>query len=348
MSSLPMSRQTMPSFFTRIFYDIGLFAYRILFGTMMTIMPLVKPPAKNSKPTLIKSYPSAPQLKNRVFYPPNHTSSSPPLPLFLSLHGGGFAFGDPMMDDGVSSKISTDWNVLVISLSYLKGPVYRYPKPTQQLVASILSILEDESLPFDRNRIALGGFSAGGGLSLSACQEPELKGRIHAVVTYYPVTDFTTSKVIKRDTRPYRHTGEVDSLLNIVPLALYAYVPEDQDLRAPGLSPLFAARKAMPEYVCTVGAEYDIFCNEAGAMMGRFAGKELVKVGETEGLNAQDREGFEAEDGKLKWVFVKGAPHGFTHGWGAAGIDPETLKKHADETFRAVGEWLFKGPFQKR
>jgi len=62
-----------------------------------------------------------------------------------------------------------------------------------------------------------------------------------------------------------------------------------------------------------VGAELDILCNEAGAMMGRLAGKKLVEVGGTERLGGQDRDGFEADGGRLKWVCVKGAGHGFTH-----------------------------------
>ena len=158
--------------------------------------------------------------------------------------------------------------------------------------------------------------------------------------------DFSTAAAAKKDTPPYRYEGEVDSLEKIVPLTLYGYVPAGQDLRAPGLSPGFAAREELPEWICAVGAELDILANEAGAMMGRLAGKELVKVGETEELGGQYRDGFEADGGRLKWVLVKGAGYDFTHGWGASKQDPEKMKNDSDEALRIVGEWLLNGPFK--
>ncbi|MCJ1404900.1 hypothetical protein MMC11_008126 [Xylographa trunciseda] len=342
----PLPQPTLP-LLTRSSYYVGLLLFRTFGRVFFALGSISKNSPPGTSPALIKSYPSTPHLKNRIFYPPNHTSPSAPIPLYLSIHGGGFAFGEPSMDDAVNAKVSAEWNVLVISLDYPKAPTARYPIPTQQLVATILSILADASLPFDRQRVAIGGYSAGGTLALSASMDPELKGKIHAVTPFYPVTDFTTGAAVKKDTRPYKHAGEVDDLLKIVPLALYGYVPVGQELRAPGLSPAFAAREELPEWVCAVGAELDILCNEAGLMMGRLAGKELVKVGETEGLGGQDKDGFEAEGGRLKWVFVKGAGHGFTHGWGAPSKeDAEKGKKDADEAYRLVGEWLFDGAFK--
>ena len=131
---------------------------------------------------------------------------------------------DPSLDDTVNAKLCSDWNVLIISLAYPKAPTVRYPVPTQQLVATILSIFADDSLPFDRPRVAIGGYSAGGQLALSSCLDPQLKGKIHAVKPFYPVTDFTISAAERKDTRPYGYKGEVDKLLKIVPLSIYSYV----------------------------------------------------------------------------------------------------------------------------
>ncbi|KAE8440744.1 hypothetical protein EG329_006623 [Mollisiaceae sp. DMI_Dod_QoI] len=343
-SPSPLPNPTLP-LLTRISYRASLLTFHALSRVFFTIRRIFKSPTPGTIPTLIKSYPSTPHLKNRIFYPPTYTSSSAPPPLYLSMHGGGFAFGEPALDDIVNAKVCSDWNVLVISLDYPKAPTVRYPVPTQQIIATILSVFDDKSLPFDRNRVAIGGYSAGGQLALSACLDAQLKGKIHAVTPFYPVTDATISAAIKKNTRPYRYEGEVDGLMKIIALSHYAYVPAGQDLRAPGLSPGFATREELPEWICTVGAELDVLCNEAGAMMGRLAGKKLVKVGETEGLGGQDRDGFEVDGGRLKWVFVKGAGHGFTHGWGASKSDVEKAKKVSDEVFKIVGEWLFNGPF---
>lgn len=346
LSSLsPLPYPTLP-LLTRISYHVILLGFRTLFRVFLAVRSILKSPIPGTLPTLIKSYPCNPRLNNRIFYPPTYTSSSAPLPLYLSLHGGAFTIGDPSLDDTVNAKVCSDWNVLVISLAYPKTPTVRYPVPTQQLVATILSILADDSLPFDSHRVAIGGYSAGGQLALSVCLDPQLKGKIHAVTPFYPVTDFTIGAAERKDTRPYRYKGEVDKLLKIVPLSIYGYVPAGQDLRAPSLSPGFAAREELPEWICTVGAELDILCNEAGAMMGRLAGKELVKVGEMEGLGGQDRDGFEADAGRLKWVFVKGIGHGFTHQLGTSKQGPTKTNKDSDEAFRIVGEWLLRGSFK--
>ncbi|MCJ1412748.1 hypothetical protein MMC19_006846 [Ptychographa xylographoides] len=336
MSTLsPLPHPALP-FYTRLSYYVCLIGIRTSVRVVFALGSMFKRLTPSKMPILVKSYPATPYLKNRIFCPPGYTSSSAPLPLYLSIHGGGFAFADPTLDDDVNAKVCADWNVLVISLDYPKTPTVRYPVPTQQLVATILSIFADEFLRFDRHRVAIGGYSAGGQLALSASLDPRLKGKIRAVAPFYPVTDFTTGAAVKKDTRPYRTEGEVDDLMKVMALSLYGYVTPGQDLRDPGLSPVFAARKDLPEWVCTVGAELDILCNEAGAMMGRLAGKELVKVGQTEGLGEPYRDGFEAEEGRLKWVLVKGATHGFTH----------EKKEDVDEIFRIVGEWLFNGPFK--
>ncbi|MCJ1320305.1 hypothetical protein MMC15_005643 [Xylographa vitiligo] len=344
-SHSPLPHPTLP-LYTRIYYYSVLVGVSIIFRVVSTLRSMFKSPAPGTMPTVIKSYPSAPHLKHRIFYPPTYTTSSAPLPLYLSMHGGAFAFGDPSMDDAVSAKVCSDWNVLVISLEYPKGPAFRYPVPTQQVVATILSIFADDSLPMDHHRVAIGGYSAGGTLALSASLDPRLKGKIHAVTPFYPPTDFTIDAAARKDTRPYRSEGEVDSLMRLIPLALHAYVPAGQDLRAPGVSPAFAPREELPEWICTVGAELDILATEAGAMMGRLAGKKLVKVGGTEGLDTTDRDGFEAEGGRLKWMLFKAAGHGFSHMWGESKDDSEKMKKDASEVFRIVGEWLFNGPFK--
>jgi acetyl esterase/lipase len=342
MSSLsPLPNPTLP-LPTRIYYYACLLSLRILFRVFFNLRSIFKAPAP---PTLVKSYPSTPQLRNRIFYPPTYTSSSDRLPLYLSIHGGGFVFGYTSMDDTVNTKVCSDWNVLVISLDYPKTPTVRYPVPIQQLVATILSIFADDSLPFDRDRVAIGGYSAGGELALSVCLDPQLKGKIHVVIPFYPVTDNTISATVRRDTRPYRYKGEMDGLVKFIPILQYGYIPAGQDLREPRLSPGFAAREDLPAWICTVGAELDILCNEAGAMMGRLAGKQLVKVGETVGLGGQDRDGFEADGGRLKWTLVKGARHGFTHQQAKSKQDKEKMTD-SDKVFKALGEWLLNGPFR--
>jgi acetyl esterase/lipase len=135
-----------------------------------------------------KNYPCRPHLQNRVFIPKNHKACEL-LPLYLDIHGGGFAVCDPQFDDESHTILSNRFNLLVISVNYSKSPAVAFPVPTQDVAAIAQAILEDTSLPIDRSRVAIGGFTAGGNLSLSAAQLPELQGKIKAVVPWYPVTD---------------------------------------------------------------------------------------------------------------------------------------------------------------
>jgi hypothetical protein len=127
LSSLsPLLYPTLP-LLTRISYHVILLCFRTFFRVFLALRSILESPIPGTLPTLIKSYPSTPRLKNRIFYPPTYTSSSAPLPLYLSLHGGAFALGDPSLGDTVNAKVCSDWNVHVISLAYPKTPTVRYP-----------------------------------------------------------------------------------------------------------------------------------------------------------------------------------------------------------------------------
>lgn len=202
------------------------------------------------------------------------------------------------------------------------------------------AIIQDEELPVDKSRVLLGGFSAGGNLNISAAQMPELKGKIRGLVSWYPVLDFTLSPKEKQSSRPYRHEKDTDDLKDWGPIWEWGYVKPGQDLRDPLLSVRFAGREKLPEWVCVVGAEYDMLANEGREMMFDLAGLDEVERGE--GVY-----GF--EKGSYKWKLVRGVRHGFTHDLkdnpGAEAVAMN--KKRTAEMIEDVGAWLFKGPFAK-
>jgi acetyl esterase/lipase len=74
------------------------------------------------------------------------------------------------------------FNLLVVSIEYDLAPLNRFPGPTNDVVAITQAVIQDESLPVDKSRVVLGGFSAGSNLSLSAAQMPGLKSKIKGVV----------------------------------------------------------------------------------------------------------------------------------------------------------------------
>lgn len=111
-----------------------------------------------------KTYPRHSHLKHRFIPPPEASDILPPL--FLDIHGGGFMIGNPWNDDEPNLCLSTALNCFVVSMNYSKAPSVQFPTPTNELVDTVLDILADTSLRFDRSRVVIGGYSAGGNLCL--------------------------------------------------------------------------------------------------------------------------------------------------------------------------------------
>lgn len=286
-------------------------------------------------------------------------SAAPP-PLYLDIHGGAWVTCDPSFDDKANTENALKWRCLIVSLDYSKAPEAFFPTPLNELVDLILAVLKDESLIFDRSRVAIGGYSAGANLALGAVQDLRLQGKIHACVPFYPICDWTQSAKTRASTRKYEKGSDVDLLMKIGPISTYffnyVYCQGGADLKDSRLSPAFAKREELPEWIFAMGAEYDMLSNETAAMMGRFAKRELRMVGglykgkvtdKTEGLLEQDRRGFEAEGGRLKWKMIDGIEHGWTHSLPLKTGYAEVLRQEKEqEAFKLAGDWLWGGPYK--
>jgi len=267
---------------------------------------------------------------------------------------------DPSFDDSVNRKNAENWMCNIVSLDYTKAPDAYFPTPVNQLVDLVLAVLNDKTLNYDPERVSIGGFSAGATLALGVVQDPRLQGRFRACLPFYPITDWSQSLKTRAGTRPYDRPSDTDLLLKAGPLTArffnYVYCQGGADLKEPRLSPFFARREDLPEWIFTMGAEYDILCNEAAAMMGKLAERPLRQVGgvykgketeTTEGLLESDKYGFEADGGRLKWKMYREVEHGWTHTLPLKTGYAEIIRMQtADDTFRDVGEWLWRGPYK--
>ncbi|TGO64745.1 hypothetical protein BOTNAR_0085g00210 [Botryotinia narcissicola] len=284
-----------------------------------------------SLPTFTKSYPIHSSLIHRIFVPPTHKSGDPPLPLYLNVHGGGFVFGVPAIDDEFCSYFSSKHNILVISLDYSKAPKAKFPQPINELTDVVTAILEDKSLPFDRSKVAIGGFSAGGCCSLAVPQALSLQGKIQGVCAFYPVCGFVTPQSVAIAARP--SYAPKDALEFLGPLFNYAYIPPGTDLCDPRLSVVYADRKTLPEKICLVGCELDMLWYDAEFMAERFVGKERV-----EGETVWEKDG-------VRWEKIMGVEHGFENCGGRLQRDEvkrEKLMSIARKMYDDAAEWLFR------
>ncbi|PLB33246.1 alpha/beta hydrolase fold protein [Aspergillus candidus] len=297
---------------------------------------LIHPPPPGTKPTLTKRYACRPALKAHIFYPRTYDPSKRQLlPLYLNIHGGGFALCNATIDDPFCSAWANRTGMLVVSLSYRKAPLHPFPIATYDIAEVAKSVLADDTLPIDPTRIAIGGFSAGGNLALSASQLPGLKGRVQAAVIYYPIVDFGHPPNEKLDSRPY--TGGPPDWLEKTSWWLdWGYVSVGQNRRDPLLSPKYAGRDDLPPWVYMIGAQWDMLRLEAQQMIHRLAGLE-GRVG------TQQEEDFET--GRYKWTLARECSHGFTHaspGRKKGGASARKREEIARGVYEEAYEWLGK------
>jgi acetyl esterase/lipase len=264
------------SLLTRIGLLLRVHLIKLLTTTLFFFLNLPGIRDETIQPTYIKKYPVHPSLQTRIYIPRSHKSGDPLMPLYLSIHGGGFALMSPKADDKFCSELANQNKVLVVNLEYYKSPASKFPIPSEGLRDLVEAVLGDESLPFDRKKVAIGGFSAGANLSLSISQYPSLQGKIGGVVAYYPPVNFSTPVEISMASRP-KHAPP-DILYANANMFNWAYIKGDQNLKDPLLSPAFAERGRLPRKVYVIGCEFDLLCRNSEIMA-----ENLAKVrGETE------------------------------------------------------------------
>lgn len=198
--------------YKRLAYSLAVTSLQAMVaGPAMTIRHVkqrILPPEEY--PTVIKTYECRPKLPVRIFFPKSYDRASPrplPLPLLLSIHGGGFVVGDPSDNDTWNSRFCETQSALVVALNYAKAPANPFPGPRLDLEAQIAAVFADPDLVphFDPARVGITGFSAGGSLTLTVSQVPAVREKVTAgIVPIYPVTDLSVAPALKAETRRYK------------------------------------------------------------------------------------------------------------------------------------------------
>ncbi len=116
-----------------------------------------------------------------------------PHPLLVFLHGGGFVIGDLETHDVTCRLLCKHAGCHVLAVDYRLAPEHPWPAPVEDAVAALRWALEEgaEQLGADRERVAVGGDSAGGNLATIACQVLAGEGgpTAFAQLLFYPTTD---------------------------------------------------------------------------------------------------------------------------------------------------------------
>ena len=124
-------------------------------------------------------------------YRPLDCLSTQQLPALLYMHGGGFA-GDMDSREFICLRIVRDCQCVLISVDYRLVPEYQFPAAPEDCYAALLWLAnQSHALGLDKERIAVGGHSAGACLATSvALMARDRKGpKVIFQLLIYPALD---------------------------------------------------------------------------------------------------------------------------------------------------------------
>ena len=105
-------------------------------------------------------------VNSRIYRPKGNDTQ---LPCLIYMHGGGWIIGDLDSHDGVCVDIALDGACQVIALDYCLSPENKFPKALHQCHEIFNEVfLNADGFNIDKNRLSIGGDSAGGNLALSS------------------------------------------------------------------------------------------------------------------------------------------------------------------------------------
>lgn len=104
-----------------------------------------------------------PDLAVRVFRSPRASGT---IPALLYIHGGGFAVGSVLAEQGNAATLASTLDVVVVSVEYRLAPEHPFPAALHDCFAALNWLCQHaDELGVDTARVGLYGSSAGGGLA---------------------------------------------------------------------------------------------------------------------------------------------------------------------------------------
>lgn len=126
----------------------------------------------------------------KIFEPVQRDETN--LPVLLWIHGGGYVLGHPNGEQSLCESFVKAANCIVISPDYRLAPEHQFPAAIEDCYAALKWIIgAAEEWNIDLSRIAIGGGSAGGGLTAALALMARDKGGppICFQMPLYPMID---------------------------------------------------------------------------------------------------------------------------------------------------------------
>jgi acetyl esterase/lipase len=122
--------------------------------------------------------------------------SNGPHPAMLWIHGGGFIIGTPEQDEAQSIELCKRFGMVVAAISYRLSPAHSFPVPLEDCYAALEWVhTNSDALQVDRDRISVGGNSAGAGLAAGLALMAHDRGKVPLAfqLLIYPMLDDRTA-----------------------------------------------------------------------------------------------------------------------------------------------------------
>lgn len=205
-------------------------------------------------------------------------------PAFLHLHGGGFFAGRPTGRDPLLKFIADRSGAVVFDLDYSLSPEYKFPHAVNEVYSAIEHLYRHaDRYGIDRQRIVVGGGSAGGNLTAAAMFKARDQGgpQVARQVLINPALLLGRSRPrgfrwckedydIPRQTR--KLTGKMKDPARSVPMSAMSKVYRGAEhADNPLLSPLLAADLGGVPAALIFTAEMDPLRSEAEFYAGQLA-----------------------------------------------------------------------------
>ncbi len=114
-----------------------------------------------------------------------------PHPCVLWFHGGGYVMGSPLIDAARMQEWAVELDCVTLSVDYRLAPEHPFPAAHEDARTALEWMLSNaDKLGIDRNRVVIGGASAGGGLAAGlAIAARDLGLALAGQLLFYPMLD---------------------------------------------------------------------------------------------------------------------------------------------------------------
>ena len=146
-------------------------------------------PGVDSEDHVVAGAPGSPDAMVRVYTP---SGAAKPAPGLYWIHGGAMVLGSVAIDDLRCKAVALEVDCVVASVEYRLAPEHPHPAPIEDCYAGLKWFAANSGrLGVDRDRIAVGGSSAGGGLAAALALLARDRGEVEICFQQliYPMLD---------------------------------------------------------------------------------------------------------------------------------------------------------------